>query len=167
MTHGQRAYAHDASGLTMEDSLMATYNASTLPKGVASGLADAAKAECPGQPDMSDMNVALSGDIHVTITRGAAHPKRTAPIDWQAVALAAMAKMLPAVRQAILRDALAGVGAGVLTPSEREALAAEAASIVAAMNAAKPPVLQPGQRTVRFGAVEISIASSLPAMRAE
>jgi hypothetical protein len=35
------------------------------------------------------------------------------------------------------------------------------------MNAAKPPVLQPGQRTVRFGAVEISIASSLPAMRAE
>ena len=44
MTHGQRAYARDASDLTVETAIMATYNASTLPKGVASGLADAAKA---------------------------------------------------------------------------------------------------------------------------
>jgi hypothetical protein len=167
MTHGQRAYAHDASDLTVETAIMATYNASTLPKGVASGIAAAAKAENDSQPNLSRVSVTLSGDITLTIHRGAAYNKRTAPVDWQAIAVVAMTKCLPSVRAAIVRDALAGIASGQCTPEERAAVADEAAEIVAAFNAAKPRVLLPGERTVRFGAVEVEIASSLPEMIAE
>ena len=167
MTHGQRAYAHDASDLTVETAIMATYNTSTLPKGVATGLATAAKAENDSQPNLSQVSVTLSGDITLTIHRGAADNKRTAAVDWQVIAIAAMTKCLPSVRAAIVRDALAGIASGQCTPDERLAVSAEAGEIIAAFNAAKPRVLLPGERTVRFGAVEVGIASSLPEMIAE
>jgi len=166
MTHGQRAYAHDASDLTVETAIMATYNASTLPKGVASGLADAAKAECPGQPDMSEVDVLITGEVTARIIRGAAHPKRTLPVDWETAFWAVIDRLPENVGAARTREVMVGVASGHLTPQNR-VLDPEIAATCAAINAAKPRVMLPGQRTVRWGAVEISIASSLPTLRAE
>ena len=166
MTHGQRACAHDASGLTAETAIMATYNAGNLPKEVASGLADAIKAENESQPNLSEVTVTLSGEVTASVIRGAAHPKRTAPVDWQTAFWAVVDRLPENVGAARTREVLIGVASGHLTPQNR-VLDPETAAAVAAINAAKSRVMLPGQRPVRFGAVEISIASSLPAMRAE
>lgn len=163
MTHGQRAYARDASGLTVETAIMATYNSGNLPKPIASGLADTVKAVNESQPDMSEMTVTLWGEVTATIIRRAAYPKATSmPTPWKAIACASLARHLPNVRQVVVREACAANAAQyepIFGPAEQ--------AIVDAVHASKPKVLLPGQRTVRFGAVEISIASSLPAMRAE
>jgi hypothetical protein len=145
---------------------MATYNASTLPKGVASGLADTVKAENESQPDLSQVTVTLSGEVTATITRGAAHPKRKMVVDWQTAFWAVIDRLPENVGAARTREILIGVASGHLTPQNR-VLDPETAAAVAAINAAKPSVLQPGQRTVKFGMVEIEISASLPAMRAE
>jgi hypothetical protein len=145
---------------------MATYNAGNLPKEVASGLADTVKAENESQPNLSEVTVTLRAEVTGTITRGAAHPKRTAPADWQTAFWAVVDRLPENIRAARVREVLVGVASGHLTPQNR-VLDPETAAQVAAINAAKARVMLPGQRTVRFGAVEISIASSLPAMRAE
>jgi hypothetical protein len=166
MTHGQRACAHDASGLTLENAIMANYNSGNLPKGVASGLADTVKAVNESQPDLSEVTVTLWGEVTATVTRKAAYPKRTLPVDWETAFWAVVDRLPENVAAARVREVLVGVASGHLTPSNR-VLDPETAAQVAAINAAKPRVMLPGQRTVKFGAVEINIASTLPAMRAE
>jgi hypothetical protein len=163
MTHGQRAYAHDASDLTVETAIMANYNSGNLPKGVASGLADTVKAVNESQPDTSEMTVTLWGEVTATIIRGSSHLKATKmPTPWKAIACASLARHLPNVRQVVVREGCAANAAQyepIFGPAEQ--------AIVDAVHASKPKVLQPGQRTVRWGAVEINIASTLPAMIAE
>jgi hypothetical protein len=145
---------------------MATYNASTLPKGVASGLADTVKAENESQPNLSEVCVTLSVEATGSIIREAEYPKRTLPADWQTAFWAVVDRLPENIRAARVREVLVGVASGHLTPQNR-VLDPETAAQVAAINAAKPRVMLPGQRTVRWGAVEISIASSLPTLRAE
>ncbi len=163
MTHGQRASAHDASDLTVETAIMANYNAGNMPKPIASGLADTAKAVNESQPDMSEVTVTLWGEVTATVIQGQSHLKATKmPTPWKAIACASLARHLPNVRQVVVREGCAANAAQyepVFGPAEQ--------AIVDAVHASKPKMLQRGQRTVRWGAVELNIASTLPAMRAE